>query len=386
MCGRQKENKGKKQRHLTTAVGDVAFVRRYWKCVCGSGGSYAVDAVLGVEGERSTKTVQKHLCRLSADTAFASASEHMHEMLGVKLCPETVRRVVERHGKKMARFQEEDTASEQAFREAPGEVEFTIDAGKANTREEGWKDLKIGVIAKRESGKPTKLDDYKKQHLPAATMVLAFAMIAPSKEFRQGWRERFKRLGVTSMASIHVLADGANWIWKAVGRVLTGCVQTLDFYHACQHLNKCAERIHGERIHGERIQGERVSKTCATSIAYRRGRSLLLSQGWGGVCQWVAELLAATDSTDVADEKRRRKATDRMIGYFSKHLSRLNYAERLGAGRAIGSGQVEGQAKTLGLRLKLRGARWNKKNVRPMASLVCVRHSSQWAAYWQMAA
>lgn len=248
----------------------------------------------------------------------------MHEMLGVKLCPETVRRVVERHGKKMARFQEEDTASEQAFREAPGEVEFTIDAGKANTREEGWKDLKIGVIAKRESGKPTKLDDYKKQHLPAATMVLAFAMIAPSKEFRQGWRERFKRLGVTSMASIHVLADGANWIWKAVGRVLTGCVQTLDFYHACQHLNKCAERIHGERI-----QGERVSKTCATSIAYRRGRSLLLSQGWGGVCQWVAELLAATDSTDVADEKRRRKATDRMIGYFSKHLSRLNYAERL---------------------------------------------------------
>jgi len=332
--------------------------------------------VLGVEGERSTKTVQKHLCRLSADNAFASASEHMREMLGVNLCPETVRTVVEGHGKKMARFQTEDTASEQAFREAPGEVEFTIDAGKANTREEGWKDLKIGVIAKREAGEPTKLDDYKKQRLPAAAMVLAFAMIAPTKEFRRGWRERFKRLGVTCMASVHVLADGASWIWKAADRVLTGCVQTLDFYHGCQHLNKCAERIHGER----------VSKTCATSVAYRRGRSLLLSQGWVGVCQWVAELLAATDAADAADEKRRRKATDRMIVYFSKHLKRLNYAERLSAGRAIGSGQVEGQAKTLGLRLKLRGARWNKINVQPMASLVCVRHSSQWTPYWQMAA
>ena len=54
--------------------------------------------------------------------------------------------------------------------------------------------------------------------------------------------------------------------------------------------------------------------------------------------------------------------------------------------RAIGSGQVEGKAKTLGLRLKARGARWLKRNVLAMASLVCVRHSSQWEAYWAMAA
>lgn len=351
----------------------MAFTRRYWKCVCGSEGSYAADAVLGVEGARTTKTVQKHLCRLSADNAFASASEHVRAMLGVQLCPETVRKLVEGHGKKMARFQAEDAVSEKAFREAPGEVEFTIDAGKANTREEGWKDLKIGVICKRESGEPTQLDNYKKQRLPAAAMVLAFAMIAPSKEFRKGWRARLNRLGVTSMASVHVLADGASWIWKAVGLVLTGCVETLDFYHGCQHLNKCAERIHGERD----------GKECETSVAYRRGRRLLLSQGWAGVCQWVAELLEVADPKE---QERRRKATERMIKYFSKHTTRLNYAERLRAGRAIGSGQVEGQAKTLGLRLKLRGARWNKANVQPMASLVCVRHSSQWAPYWAMVA
>ncbi len=64
---------------------------------------------------------------------------------------------------------------------------------------------------------------------------------------------------------------------------------------------------------------------------------------------------------------------------------RLNYAERLQAGQAIGSGQVEGQAKTLGLRLKGRGARWNRGNVQAMASLVCVRHTCQWETYWTMA-
>jgi hypothetical protein len=353
-----------------SAVGEVVFKRRYWKCTCGSEGSYAVDALLGVEGERSTKIVQKHCCRLAGDVSFTSVSEHMHEMLGVDLCPETVRKMVEGHGKKMARFQAEDTASETAFQKAEGAVEFTTDAGKVNTREEGWKDLKIAVISKRTAGEPTSPDKWKSQRLPAATIVLAFAMIATAKEFRKSWRPRLRRLGVTCLASVHVLADGASWIWKAVQRTLTGCVQTLDFYHACQHLHKCAERIFGEG-------------TSETKTAFRHARGLLARQGWVGVCQWVSELLGVADDSE---RERRRKATERLIGYFSKHMNRLNYAERLQAGRAIGSGQVEGKAKTLGLRLKLRGARWNLNNVQPIASLVCVRRSPQWDAYWALAA
>jgi hypothetical protein len=352
-----------------SAVGEVVFTRRYWKCTCGTDGAYAADELLGVDGMRYTKTVQKHCCRLAAETSFASTSEHLHEMLGVELCAETVRTMVEGRGKEMARFQAEDRTSEHAFRKAAGEVEFTTDAGKVNTREEGWKDLKIAVFSKREAGEPTTPQDWKKQRLPAATMVLAFAMIAPAKEFRKSWRPWLRRLGVTCMANVHALADGASWIWKAVQRVLTGCVQTLDFFHACEHLSKCADRIHGEETNEARA-------------AYEQGRALLARDGWAGVCQWVNELLAVTDESE---RERRRKATDRLIGYFAKHVNRLNYAERLKVGRAIGSGQVEGKAKTLGLRLKRGGARWNKGNVTPMASLVCVRHSSQWDAYWAMA-
>jgi hypothetical protein len=332
-------------------------------------GSYAADLVLGVAAERYTKTVQKHCCRLAAEMSFASAGENLHEMLGVDLCAETVRRVVQAHGRAMTRFQTQDTASAQAFQKAEGQVEFTTDAGKVNTREDGWKDLKIGVVAKRPAGEPTEPHEWQTQRLPRATIVLAFALIATAQEFRKTWRPRLRRLGVSCLASLHVLADGAAWIWKAVQRVLTGCVQTLDFYHACQHLSRCAERLFGE---GTKEQG----------AAYRHGRGLLLRQGWAGVCQWVSELLAVEDESE---RERRRQATDRLIGYFAKHTTRLNYAERLQAGRAIGSGQVEGKAKTLGLRLKARGARWNRCNVLPMASLVCVRHSCQWDAYWAVA-
>jgi hypothetical protein len=353
-----------------SAVGEVAFTRRYWQCSCGRGGSYAADTLLGVAGQRYSKTVQKHCCRLAAEVSFASTSEHLRELLGVGLCPETVRTMAEGHGQAMARFQADDTASEQAFREAAGEVEFTTDAGKVHTREEGWKDLKIAMISKREAGAPCTPDDWKSQRLPAATLVLAFAMIATAKTFRKRWRPWLRRLGVTCLASVHALADGASWIWKAAQRSLTGCLQTLDFYHACEQIGKCAGRIFGE-------------ETDAAGSAYQRGRALLACQGWAGVCQWVSELLGGAAE---AERERRRRPAERLIGYFAKHTHRLNYAERLRAGRAIGSGQVEGQAKTLGLRLKRRGARWNRGNVQPMASLVCVRHTCQWNPYWAMAA
>lgn len=349
-----------------TAVGEIRFRRRYWKCNCGADGCYAADVLLGVEGAHATKVVQKHCCRFAAKESFAETSNDLFETFGVKLCPETIRTMVERRGQAMARFQVQDSASEEQFRQASGEVEFTTDAGKVNTREEGWKDLKIGVIAKRVAGEPVSADAWKKQRLPVASMVLAFAMIATAKEFRASWRSRLKRLGVTCMASVHALGDGASWIWKAVQRVLTGCVQTLDFWHACQRIHKCAERIHGDG-------------TAETKAAYKQGRTHLLRHGWPGICQWVTELLAVTDEKEL---ERRQAATDKLIGYFAKHVNRLNYADRLGKGQAIGSGQVEGKAKTLGLRLKARGARWKRGNVHAMASLVCLRPSSQWDTYW----
>lgn len=297
--------------------------------------------------------------------SYAAASEHLREMLGVRLAPETARAVVQRHGRAMAAFQPRDEATAAAFRQARGQVEFTAGAGKVNTREEGWKGLKIAVISKREAGPPRAPAGWE-DRLPAATMVMAFARVATARAFRRDWRGTLRRLGVTAFATVHALAGGAGWIWKAVNRALTGCLQTLDAYHANQRLSARAQATHGEG-------------TAEATAAFERGRHRLLHEGWNGVCAWVAELLSLPEAAEV---ERRRPATDRLIGYFAKHVNRLDYRERLASGRAIGSGAVEGQAKTWGLRLKARGARWQLANVRPMASLVCVRHSSQWDAYW----
>jgi len=269
----------------------------------------------------------------------------------------------------MASFQPKDEATASAFQAAQGAVEFAVDAGKVNTREEGWKDLKIAVVSKREAGPSSTPEQWADDRLPAATLVVAFAMIAASKVFRRTWRPTLKKLGVTAFATVQALGDGAEWIWNSVRGTLTGCIETLDIFHANQRVNQCAKAIFGEG-------------TAEAKAAFERGRGLLLADGWNGVCVWVAELLAVED----ADRReRRRPATEKLLMYFTPHKGRLAYRDLLSKGRAIGSGAVEGQAKTLGLRLKARGARWRKKNVRAMASLVCVRNSGQWNAYWQLA-
>lgn len=346
------------------------MTRRYWQCRCGAEGAYAADNVIGLQG-RSSQVVQKHCCRLAADVSFVKTSEHLREMLDVRLAPETVRSIVESHGQAMAAFQPKDDATDQGFRQAKGAVEFAVDAGKVNTREKGWKDLKIAVISKREAGEPATPDQWQQEgRLPAATIAVAFAKIAASQVFRRCWKARLRRLGVTAFAELHALGDGAGWIWKSVNRVLTGCTQTLDIYHASERLSLCAQGVFGEG-------------SAQATAAFEQAREKLLRDGWSGICAWVANLLSVED---VTERERRRRWTDKLVGYFSKHVSRLNYRERLASGRAIGSGAVEGQAKTLGLRFKSRGARWCLANVRPMASLVCVRNSVQWDAYWTHAA
>ena len=117
--------------------------------------------------------------------------------------------------------------------------------------------------------------------------------------------------------------------------------------------------------------------TAAAAASFEHGKAALLDRGWPGVCAYVGEELAAGDTPE------RRAALEDLLGYFAKHVGRLDYRSRLAEGRAIGSGLVEGNIKTIGLRLKARGARWQVANVDKMAGLCCLRQSTYWEAYWQ---
>jgi len=341
--------------------------RRWWgsRCGCVPGG-YHADVLLGLDGSLSPR-LQEKICRLAADVSFAKTAEHLESLAGVRLAAETIRTSSERKAAGVARWQTDQTDSAGAFAEARGQWEFTVDAGKVNTLEHGWRDLKIAVVQKRPAAQAASPKEWQSRELPPASARMMWADIAASKRFCRNWRTRLKRLGLRAMADLQVLGDGASWIWKSADRVLTGCGQTLDIYHACEHVADAGKRLFGEG-------------TAAATAFFERGRTLLLEEGWDGICRLIGEEYAREDTPP------RREVLEPLTRYFAGHMTRLGYREGLATGKAIGSGVVEGAAKTLGLRLKARGARWKHKNARAMAALVCVRHGQEWSSYWKAAA
>ncbi len=203
-----------------------------------------------------------------------------------------------------------------------------------------------------------------RRHLPAPTARSAFAAIETIDDFAPRWSEWAARLGIKDLTTITVLGDGAEWIWNAATRQFGQCHQILDIYHAAEHIAIAARGRFGE-------------ETPEAAAWLERGRDLLLSDGWAGLCDHLGRTLTTDNGSDG------RAAPDELISYFAAHTERLSYCHRLYTGQSIGRGMVEGAAKNrVGHRLKQTGARWVAENVNRVAELCCLTYSSQWDLYW----
>jgi hypothetical protein len=259
-----------------------------------------------------------------------------------------------------------DPGATEPFRAAGGEVEVQIDAGKVNTTA-GWRDLRVLAFAKRPPGPAAEPSAWDTRELPETTARVVLADIEGIDTFRRDWRAWADRLGVGSGAAVSVLGDGADWIWGAADAQFPDSRQVLDVYHALEYVSDAAKGLYGEG-------------TADARASYERGRSELVSGGWPGVCGWVA------DESSREDTPERRGAVESLVSYLSRHVGRVCYRSRLADGRSIGSGLIEGTIKTVGLRMKARGARWVERNAEHMAALVGLSNSDLWENYWIAAA
>jgi len=105
-------------------------------------------------------------------------------------------------------------------------------------------------------------------------------------------------------------------------------------------------------------------------------RLRLLADGWPGLCDALAPALAGPLTAG------QREAVDGLTRYFASHTGRLGYAGRLASGKSIGSGAVEGLARTAGRRLKVPGRGWLERSVDPMAALACTVNTAEWDVLW----
>ena len=359
----RKSHHGRKPREVVTQAGEVRLSRVYRRCVKCQLGGYALDERLGIEG-RYSPHARRLISLAAASWSYDIASDRLEQFCGLSLSDTTARKVAQEEGAAMLEWQRTDAAAVQEFCSSAGDVEFTTDGTSVNTTD-GWREAKIGIFSKRDRGESAAPSEWSERTLPSPNVSVAFAAIEASEQFGKRWKAWAKRLRLHDRSTITVLADGAKWIWEEARKNLVGAAGVLDIYHAIEAISDTSKKLFGEA-------------TPAATAWTDDLRAAVLERGWDGF-----EIAWQQTSSSYAADAPQHAILHALRNYLGKHVSHLDYAQRLHSGRSIGSGQVEGACKNLiGRRLKQTAARWRPQRLNRMAGLCSIMYSHQWNAYW----
>ena len=155
--------------------------------------------------------------------------------------------------------------------------------------------------------------------------------------------------------------------------------ENLDVFHGLDHLSDTGKVLYGDDTDAYKEWKE------ATKWEFLRSGFSLIEQRLDKLESEKGEE-GEEGKKDAVWEPHQREALRKLRVYLEGQSGRLNYAERLLEGRAIGSGQVEGACKhMIGRRLKQTGAKWLVLRLNRMTVLCAVRYSSHWKKYWAQA-
>jgi hypothetical protein len=344
---------------VLTAVGAVDLGRSHGYCKGCEQPQFPADRLLGIAGWL-TPRARAMADRAGIQDPFRQAEVLLRELAGWSIDAETIRRYCHEDAARAREYRTQRQGLPERFAAAKGERELHIDAGKVNTPE-GFRDVKVAVLACRERGQPATSEDYKQRGLPKPAVRSVIAEVEEAQAFGQRCAAEAERLGV-STDGLSVLGDGAEWIWNLADERFAGAAHLLDVYHGCEKMAKA----------GRAALGEAAVKGWIEEV-----RPKLIGDGYCGVCEVIAGL-----SADAEMCRRLGATAAEVLNYFCGHQDRLGYAARLRRGQAIGSGLVEGTIKQrVNLRMKRSGARWLPKHAGPFVELLVLADGPEWGEY-----
>jgi hypothetical protein len=161
------------------------------------------------------------------------------------------------------------------------------------------------------------------------------------------------------------LADGAKDNWSYLAAVLPQGIETIDFYHACEHLKVAFDAAYGQNGAKSKAQFEKY-------------RHLLRDESDG-----VEKVIRALCHLRDIHPRKRKLATE--LAYFRRYRHRMRYAQAQAQNLPIGSGVVEAACKTLATeRMKRSGMRWRQAGGQAILTFRALHQSERFARGWKL--
>ena len=299
-----------------------------------------------------TSKLQEIICLLAEQSVFEEAEALLHELLGIEISAKQIQRLSEHYGSEL---EESEKEFEEGAAEVPtievnnseSVVYVTLDGSMIFTREEGWKEIKLGRIyseGSRVGIQPGRTE---------VTESLYVCTLGNHKSFLRKFEpyiEPYKQKVF--------IADGAKWIWNWVDDFYDDSVQILDFFHAIEKMGEYA------------------------SLAYKDEQERHL---------WLEEIKERLKRDEIAEiivelkevspgKSKEQKALQAVIRYYENNIERMKYGTFLKKGYLIGSGSIESANRNvIQQRMKLSGQRWSIQGAQSIANLRAYKKSNRWA-------
>lgn len=215
------------------------------------------------------------------------------------------------------------------------------------TRDEGWKEVKVGRMFTSGSC----IDPNGKLSWIRHSQYVAH--LGNNKDFTKQMDtliESYGRLG----KRLVFIADGGTWIKNWIEDAFPEAVSILDYYHVCEHLHSFA------------------------NVAFSDGTK---REKWTDKQKEL--LLQSKVTTVIKNIKRKNKESKEgllLINYYTNNAYRMDYKRyrNVGAG-LIGSGAIESAHRTVvQKRMKQSGQRWSNKGAQNMLNLRVLSMNKQW--------
>lgn len=375
---------------MLSAGGELRLVRRYcWSKA--SGGVCPGDALVGVQDSDVTPGARQLCCLMGIGQDFDQSRRDLKRVGGLSLSKERLRQLVEGEGKRVRDLRDSGrlpaawSASDAKLPDGSGRTRVYggVDGVMAPTVTQVEKDKRRGThVTRRQQRGKTGVGNAKP--LPPAkpgaderfkemkiglfydqdkTHRHVFATERLSKDFGPLLSAYAEQIGFARADETIGLFDGAIWIYQQVCSALL-CLRVilLDFFHFAEHVHATARCCLGE--------GE-AARAWASQRLVEAKRSDL-----------PAILAAIATLQKRARSPTKRQSLRRLRQYITERREMLDYARALTEGWDIGSGPTEATCKTLSLRLKRPGMKWDRDNAASMMNLSALRESGQWDAYW----
>lgn len=374
--------------NVLTAGGEVRLYRKYFWSKA-SGGVCPADELSGVAAASISPGAGELCCLMGIGQDFAQAAADLRRIGGLSVSKERLRGVVEdtaqqvRDARDQGRLAPAWMAPQAKLDNGQSLVYAGIDGVMAPTVTQVEKDKRRQkhAIRRQQRGKtgvgnakplpparPGSDEKFKEMKIgifydQAKERRHAFVSEADGKAFGELLGAHAAQIQLEKADRKLSLTDGAKWIWNQVilWLVFLDAV-LLDFFHLAEHVHEAARNCLGE--------GE----------AARAWASARLQEAKAGGAK---ALLAGIDALGKQVRSARKKeCVRRLREYVHKRREMLDYPTALANNWDIGSGPTEATCKTLTLRLKRPGMKWDRDHAAGMMNLIAMRESGQWKTYW----